>query len=63
MPTSTDKTWIVERSDGDRVEVTAKRAAQDSRSTRVTFYASDDDSEVVASFINTQAWYPKPQQA
>lgn len=62
MPNSSKK-WIVERSGDDKVEVEAVRAVQDSRSTRVTFYSSADDNSVVASFINTQAWYPKPPQA
>lgn len=53
------KTFIVERSAGDTVEVTAERGEQNSNDSRVTFYNGD---ETVASFINVQAWFEKAKK-
>lgn len=50
------KTFIVERSAGDKVEIKAERAEQDAASTRVTFYTGET---AVGSFINVQSWYEK----
>lgn len=57
MAGATQTTFVVERAVGDKIEISAERAVQDNGSTRVTFYNGED---AVGSFINIQAWYPKP---
>jgi hypothetical protein len=56
MTGTASKTFVVLRSDGTQVEITATRAEQEPQSSRVTFYDGDNQ---VGSFINVQAWHVK----
>jgi hypothetical protein len=55
MASSSKKTWVVQPSGGDPVEIEAERVVLDDARVRATFY---DGEDVVASFTGFHAIYP-----